>query len=210
MTEAPSPARYKVLALLATGTMINYLDRTVLGVAAPELSASLKLSPEALGVVFSAFGWSYAAAQVPGGWVLDRLGNKLTYFLSVVMWSFFTLLQGFARGIPSLFAYRFGLGLAEAPCFPTNGRVVAEWFPERERARATAIYTAGEYVGLAAFGPLLYWISSVFTWRAMFFAVGLMGLLFGAAWWLLYEERFLFRLHEDAERRSRIKTGALP
>src|SRR5689334_2557457 len=86
-------SRWGVLGLLATGTMINYLDRTVLGVAAPALSAELKLSPEMLGIVLSAFSWSYAAAQLPGGWFLDRFGNKLTYFLAVTLWSLFTLLQ---------------------------------------------------------------------------------------------------------------------
>ena len=186
--SAPDPGRHRILALLAVGTMINYLDRTVLGIAAPSLSSELKLSPEALGVAFSAFGWSYAMGQLPGGWLLDKLGNRVTYFLSVTIWSLFTLLQGLTRGLPSLVACRFGLGIAEAPCFPLNNRVVMAWFPAGERARATAVYTVGEYVGLT-FTPLLLWITNRFGWRAMTYAVGSAGIAFGFLWWKQYRDR---------------------
>lgn len=183
-----SRARFGVLALISVGTMINYLDRTVLGIAAPSLTADLQLSPAVMGLVFSAFSWSYAASQIPGGWVLDRLGNRLTYFLSVTFWSLFTLLQGIATGLYSLLFFRLGLGASEAPCFPVNGRIVATWFRARERARATAVYTVGEYLGLACFGPMLFWVTSRFSWRAMFFIVGGVGIAFGFVWWLLYRE----------------------
>ncbi len=183
-----SRTRFRVLALISAGTMINYLDRTVLGVAAPGMVSDLHLSPAIMGVVFSAFSWSYAVAQIPGGWVLDRIGTRLTYFLSVFVWSLFTLVQGFAGGIRSLLACRFGLGVSEAPCFPTNSRVVATWFPEHERAQATAVYTVGEYLGLACFGPLLFWISRRFGWRWLFFVVGTAGIVFAGIWWALYRE----------------------
>jgi ACS family D-galactonate transporter-like MFS transporter len=184
----PSRRRYKILSLLAAGTMINYLDRTVLGIAAPRLSEELHLTPAVMGIVFSAFSWAYAAAQIPGGVFLDRFGNRLTYFFSITLWSLFTLLHGFAGGLYYLLAVRLGLGASEAPCFPTNSRVVAEWFPQQERARATAVYTVGEYLGLAAFGPLLFWITSRFGWRAMFAVVGAAGMAFGIAWWFLYRD----------------------
>ena len=89
---------------------------------------------------------------------LDRFGAKLTYFLSITFWSLFTLLQAFAAALTSLLLLRFGLGISEAPCFPANSRIVATWFPQQERARATGIYTVGEYLGLALFSPLLFWI----------------------------------------------------
>lgn len=183
-----SRARFGVLALISVGTMINYLDRTVLGIAAPSLTVDLQISPEVMGIVFSAFSWSYAASQIPGGWVLDRLGNRLTYFFSVTFWSLFTLLQGVATGLYSLLFYRLGLGASEAPCFPVNGRIVATWFRARERARATAVYTVGEYLGLACFGPMLFWVTARFGWRPMFFIVGGAGIAFGLVWWFLYRE----------------------
>ena len=177
-----------ILGLLATGTMINYLDRTLLGIAAPTMTAELGISPTIMGVVFSAFSWTYAAAQIPGGMFLDRFGSKLTYFVSVTFWSLFTLLQGFAGGLASLLTFRLGLGVSEAPCFPTNGRVVGVWFPRQERARATSIYTVGEYIGLAFLSPALFWLLGAFGWRSLFLVVGALGILFGAVWWRFYRE----------------------
>ena len=184
----PTRARFVVLALLAVGTMINYLDRTVLGIAAPSIVREFGLSAVMMGLVFSAFSWTYAAAQIPGGIFLDRFGSRLTYFLSVTVWSLFTLLHGFATGLYSLLAFRFGLGLSEAPCFPTNSRVVATWFPQQERARATGVYTVGEYLGLACFAPLLFWILGTFGWRAVFVVVGAAGIGFAVVWWMMYRE----------------------
>jgi len=180
--------RFRILALIAVGTMINYLDRTVLGIAAPSMGTELHISATTMGLIFSAFSWSYAAGQIPGGWLLDRIGTRLTYFLAVTFWSLFTLLQGFAGGVKSLVTFRLGLGISEAPCFPTNGRVVASWFPEQERAQATAVYTVGEYLGLACFGPLLFWISRRFGWRSLFFVVGAAGIVFACIWWMMYRD----------------------
>ncbi|HEX4985251.1 MAG TPA: MFS transporter [Burkholderiales bacterium] len=192
MSQAqPAPrtrARFFVLGLLAVGTMINYLDRTVLGIAAPKLREELAIDAATMGLVFSAFSWTYAAMQIPGGIFLDRFGSRLTYFLSLTSWSVATLLHGLAFNVASLLGFRFALGVSEAPCFPTNSRVVATWFPQQERAFATAIYTFGEYVGLAFLSPLLFWILAAFGWRALFFTVGIAGVLFGLVWWRAYRE----------------------
>ena len=183
-----SHVRFVVLAMLAVGTMINYLDRTVLGMVAPLLSKELVIGPVMMGFIFSAFSWSYVAAQIPGGLFLDRYGSKVTYFLALAAWSFFTLMHGFAFGVVSLFIFRIALGLSEAPCFPTNIRVVTTWFPKQERARATAIYTVGEYIGLAFLSPLLYWILAAYGWRALFSILGIIGLIFSGLWLRLYRE----------------------
>lgn len=187
-TVRPTRARFVILALLAVGTMINYLDRTVLGIAAPTLTKELGLSAAVMGIVFSAFSWTYAAAQIPGGVFLDRFGARLTYFASVGLWSLFTLFHGFATGLYSLLFCRFGLGVSEAPCFPTNSRVVSTWFPQNERARATGVYTVGEYLGLACFSPLLFWLLGSFGWRSLFFVTGVAGVVFAIVWWFRYRE----------------------
>lgn len=180
--------RFFILSLLTIGTMINYLDRTVLGIAAPSLTKELGFSAATMGIVFSAFSWTYAAMQIPGGIFLDRFGTKLTYFLSLTFWSLSTLLHGLATNLASLLTFRFALGVSEAPCFPTNSRVVATWFPQQERAFATGVYTVGEYVGLAFLSPLLFWIMGAFGWRAMFVVVGVAGIFFGLVWWRSYRE----------------------
>src|SRR5580692_8006489 len=93
-TMRRSNARYRILALLAIGTMINYLDRTVLGIAAPQLTKELGINAALMGLMFSVFSWSYVASQIPGGLFLDRFGSKVTYFLAMTFWSLFTLAQG--------------------------------------------------------------------------------------------------------------------
>ncbi|EOL8849905.1 MULTISPECIES: MFS transporter [Klebsiella] len=188
----PSRRRIGILALLAVGTMINYLDRTVLGIAAPQLTAELGIDAAMMGIVFSAFAWTYALAQIPGGIFLDRFGNKVTYFLALTLWSLFTMFHGLAVGLKTLLLCRFGLGVSEAPCFPVNSRVVSAWFPQQERAKATAVYTVGEYLGLDCFAPLLFWIMGSFGWRALFISVGAAGVMFALVWWRCYREP-----HED-------------
>jgi MFS transporter, ACS family, D-galactonate transporter len=183
-----SHARFTILALIAVGTVVNYLDRTVLGIAAPSLTKDLGLSAAVMGIVFSAFSWTYTLSQIPAGMLLDRIGVKKTYFYSVASWSSFIVLHGFAGGLASLMLCRLGLGVAESPCFSANSRVVGHWFPQRERARATSVYQIGQYIGLAVFSPLLFWIISAFGWRAMFVIVGAAGLVFSLIWRLGYHE----------------------
>jgi ACS family D-galactonate transporter-like MFS transporter len=172
--------------LVAIGTMINYLDRTVLGIAAPYLSKDLGLSSAAMGLVFSAFSWSYALLQVPGGIFLDRFGTRITYCIAVVCWSLCTAVMGLVRSLESLIAARIGIGIFEAPCFPANSRILATWFPQHERARANGVYSFGQYVGLGFLSVPLFWITQQFGWRGLFLIVGGLGVVFGSVWWMLY------------------------
>jgi len=188
LAPARTRTRFMILALISGGTMINYLDRSVMGIAAPSISADLGLNAAMMGLVFSAFSWTYAASQIPGGILLDRLGTKFTYWLALTLWSVFTGLQGLAQGLFSLLGLRLLVGAAEAPCFPTNSRVVATWFPQQERARATGIYTFAEYVGLAFLSPLLFWVLHAYGWRFLLFAVGIVGVLYGLVWWKKFHE----------------------
>jgi len=174
------------LALVAVGTMINYLDRTVLGIAAPFLTEDLGLTAAKMGLVFSAFSWSYALLQIPGGIFLDRFGTRVTYFIAVVSWSVCTALMGVVRSLNSLILTRIGVGVFEAPCFPANSRILAIWFPQHERARANSIYSFGQYVGLGFLSVPLFWITRQFGWRGLFFIVGGLGVAFGLVWWMLY------------------------
>jgi ACS family D-galactonate transporter-like MFS transporter len=194
-----SHARLIVLGLITVGTMLNYLDRAVLGVAAPAMARELAIDPVLMGLVFSAFSWTYAAAQIPGGAFLDRVGARLAYFWSVGTWSLFTLLQGFASGLTSLLGFRLGLGIAEAPCFPTNSRILSTWFPQHERARATGVYSIGQYFGLAFLSPLLFWTVATLGWRTLFIGAGLLGITFAILWLRLYREPQDSRVANHAE-----------
>ncbi|HBU8664653.1 TPA: MFS transporter [Klebsiella oxytoca] len=198
-TQKRTKTRIVILMLLSIGTMINYLDRTILGIVAPKLTSEIHIDPAMMGIVFSAFAWTYALAQIPGGMFLDRFGNKLTYALSIFFWSTFTLLQSFSVGLKSLLLLRLGLGISEAPCFPVNSRVVSKWFPQHERARATATYTVGEYIGLAAFSPLLFLILEHHGWRTLFFLTGGLGIAFTFVWWKFYHEPHQSKTANKAE-----------
>ncbi len=184
----PTRARVGVLALITIATMLNYVDRSVMGVAKPALVEELQITPEVMGLIFSAFSWTYAFAQVPGGILLDKLGTRLTYCLSLALWSAATLAHGLMASVSGLLGARLALGLAEAPCFPANSRILATWFPQQERARANGVYSVGQYVGLGFMIPVLTWITVEFGWRALFMVFGGAGIVFAGIWYALYRE----------------------
>lgn len=177
-----------MLAMVAVATMVNYLDRTVLGIAAPYLTQELGLTAASLGVVFSAFSWSYALLQIPGGIFLDRFGTRTTYTLALTLWSAFTAAMGLVRGLPGLVLTRIGVGIFEAPCFPANSRILATWFPQQERATANSIYSVGQYAGIAFLSVPLFWVTQQFGWRSLFFVAGGFGVALGLVFWTWYRE----------------------
>lgn len=180
--------RYVILAIIFIGTVLNYLDRTNLSTAAPAIKSEFSLNPAQMGLLLSAFGWSYAAMQIPGGFIVDRFGTRKSYGIALIVWSLFTIFCGFARNFTSLFGLRLGLGLSEAPAFPTNNRLVSRWFPARERAFATSVYVSGEYVGQGFLLALLAWIVAVFNWEAVFIITGVIGLIFAVFWFVYIRE----------------------
>src|SRR6185312_817695 len=184
----PSRVRFAILALISLAVAVNYLDRAVIGIASPSIAQEFALPPVAMGLIFSAFSWSYFAAQIPGGLALDRFGARLTYLVALAGWSLSTLLHATATGFASLFGWRLSLGLFEAPCFPANSNIVGSWFPRSERARAIGVYTAAEYVALGFATPLLIWILTAYGWRTLFIVSGSVGLIFVFAWWQGYRD----------------------
>jgi ACS family D-galactonate transporter-like MFS transporter len=152
-----------------------------------------------MGLIFSAFSWTYALAQVPGGVVLDRLGTRITYSLSLMFWSLFTLLHGFAQGVVSLLACRLGLGVAEAPCYPSNSPIRTTRFPPAERARANSVYAVGQYFGLAFLSPLLFLIVAAWGWRALFLIAGGIGIAYGILFYAAYRDPSQSRAPNRAE-----------
>ncbi|MFC7392236.1 MFS transporter [Scopulibacillus cellulosilyticus] len=188
VNQRRTKVRYFIVFLLFLATIINYLDRANLSVVGPSIGKSLDLSAGEMGLIFSAFGWTYAIMQIPGGWILDRLGSKITYGFSLLIWSILTCFQGLANGFGLLFGLRLGIGFSEAPAFPTNNRVVSTWFPQKERAFATGVFTAGEYVGLGFLTPILFWLLSTFGWESVFIVSGAAGIIFSCVWLIKYND----------------------
>ena len=172
--------RFSIVAMLFAVTIVNY--------AGPVLSKDLGLSAVEMGFVFSAFGWSYVIGQIPGGWLLDRFGSKKVYFFSIFIWSLFTLLQGevavvgLAAAAYALFVLRLLVGFAEAPSFPANGRIVAAWFPARERGTASAIFNSAQYFATVLFAPIMGWLTFTYGWPSVFYFMGFLGILVSFVW----------------------------
>jgi ACS family D-galactonate transporter-like MFS transporter len=205
----PTRIRFLMLWLVFVGTVINYVDRANLSVAAPLLKHEFGLGPVEIGVLFSAYAWTYVLANIPGGWIVDRFGSRVMYALALLIWSSFTVAQGFAGRFATIFGLRLGVGIAEAPTFPINNRVVSVWFSQRERGSATAIYLVGQYIGMAALTPGLFWIANSFGWRAIFFVTGAAGILWAGVWYLLYRDPEACRWVSQAELRHIREGGAL-
>lgn len=199
LAQRRTRARWTMLGLVFIGTVINYLDRTNMSVVAPQIAREFALSPVAMGVLFSAFSWAFALATLPGGYLLDRFGTKLTYGWCLAAWSVMTTLQTFAGGFASLFGLRFGVGAAEAPAFPANNKVATSWFPQRERGVAGSVCSMGVYVGTAFLTPVEFYVATQWGWRGVFAISGLLGLVWAAVWFLAYREPAQSRLANKAE-----------
>lgn len=189
MTESKQTRiRYLVLATLFIVTTINYADRATISIAGAAIQDELGIDSVSLGYIFSAFGWAYVLGQIPGGWLLDRFGSRRVYAASIFTWSLFTLLQsfvghiGFLNVVTTLFILRLMVGLAEAPSFPGNARVVAAWFPTAERGTASAIFNSAQYFATVLFAPIMGWITYSFGWQYVFIVMGVIGILFSGVW----------------------------
>ncbi|MFJ8883097.1 MFS transporter [Streptomyces sp. NPDC102402] len=179
--------RYVVLAMLFVVTTVNYADRSTLSIAGDSMQKDLGISSSELGLLFSAFSWSYLIAQIPGGWLLDRFGSKKVYGIAIFLWSLFTMAQGavgFFAGaaIVLMFILRFVVGFAEAPSFPGNSRIVAAWFPTRERGFASALFNSAQYFATVAFAPLMGWLVTAMGWEHVFTVVGGVGVVLALIW----------------------------
>jgi ACS family glucarate transporter-like MFS transporter len=141
-----------------------------------------------MGYVFSAFAWSYVACQLPGGWLLDRFGSKITYFFSIFFWSLLTVLMGTvgfftgATAVALLFGLRLAIGAAESPSFPGNSRITSAWFPTAERGIASAIFNSAQYFATVLFAPLMGWLVHTFGWQSVFYVMGGLGIVLSFVW----------------------------
>jgi len=184
----PTKIRHQVLFLIFINVVINYMDRSNLAVAASDIGKEFKFSSVQMGLIFSAFSWTYLLFQIPGGILVKRFNPRVLYAASLITWSLATIMQGFARGFVTLFGLRMATGAFEAPAFPINNRVVSNWFPAQERASAIAVYTSGQFLGLAFLMPVLSKIQFYVGWKGLFVVTGLIGIIWGIVWYLFYRD----------------------
>ncbi|TWI49309.1 ACS family D-galactonate transporter-like MFS transporter [Pseudomonas duriflava] len=198
-TQTASRSRYFIMVLLFVTVVINYLDRSNLSIAAPHLAQDLNIDPVHMGLILSAFGWTYAAMQIPGGWLVDKVSPRVLYPIAIALWSLATIGLGFVGSFVGLVVLRLAVGALEAPAYPINNRVVTTWFPESERATAIGFYTSGQFVGLAFLTPVLIYLQQTFGWHMVFVVTGGVGIVWAALWYLIYREPKDFKGANAAE-----------
>ena len=171
-----------IIALLVIAVLINYVDRGNLALAAPLLGREWGMSASRLGILLSAFFWTYVLLQVPVGWLVDRFSASSLLAAGFLAWSGATLFTGLARGFATLLAMRLLLGVGEAVIFPASSKIFSESLEEKDRGLANGLLVAAIRWGTAvgAFGGGL--LMAHFGWRRTFLAIGLAGLLWLPAW----------------------------
>lgn len=189
--------RYGVVALLFFATGINYLDRTNISMTGAALQHDLGISGVELGSLLSAFTWTYVVATLPFGLLLDRFGTQKYYALMVLAFSLATFAMGFATpGVMGSAALAFGIlmvcrwlvGISQAATFPAHSKIAAMWLPPQERARGIGIYSAGQYLFIALFTPILSLMMGWLGWPSVFLTTGIIGMVIGLVWWFFYRE----------------------
>ena len=173
----PSRVRYRVVALAIGLAVLSYVQRVAISQAAGPISKDLHFNKEAMGLVFGAFGLSYAIFELPMGLLGDRLGVRRVLIQIVLAWSLFTALTGAAWNLVSMYVIRFAFGAGEAGCFPNLTRMLSVWLPARERVRAQSLMWACTRWGGAATPPVVLAIVSLFGWRWAFVAFALLGVI---------------------------------
>jgi MFS transporter, ACS family, hexuronate transporter len=200
--------RWVVVSLLFFATTINYLDRQVIGLLKDNLAKDFSWSEKDYSRIVMAFATAYAIALMLFGRLIDKIGTRLGYSISIIIWSVAAMFHALATSTLGFGVARTALGLGEAGNFPAAIKAVAEWFPKKDRALATGIFNSGTNVAAIIGPPLIAWIFSRYGWQEAFIWTGSLGFIWLIFWWWLYEvpsrqkkitkEEFEY-IHSDAE-----------
>lgn len=178
--------RWSICALLFFAATINYMDRQVIALLKPVLQGQLGWTEIGYSNIVFAFQLAYAIGLLVMGQVVDRLGTRKGFSLSVLIWSAAAMAHALARSVLQFAMARFALGIGESGSFPASIKTVAEWFPKKERALATGIFNSGTNIGAIITPFVVLWITYRFGWQMAFIGTGALGLIWVLAWWSLY------------------------
>jgi len=178
--------RVWIALLIFTAVIINYVDRIALSVASKPIAAEFGFSPIQMGYLFSGSLWTYVVCLIPLGLLVERVGAKRMVGGGIAIWSTATALTAATTGLVSLFAARLVMGASEATTFPACGRVIRDWFPERERGLVTTLFNGGSSAGPALGAIIVAALVSSFDWRTAFVVLGISGFVWLALWWRWY------------------------
>jgi len=178
--------RWIICVLLLFATTVNYVDRQVLGILAPDLQKEIGWSEIQYGNIVTAFQAAYAIGLLGVGRLLDLLGTRIGFSMAVILWSLAAMGHALARAPFGFGMARFLLGLGESANFPAAIKTTAEWFPRKERALATGIFNAGSNLGAILAPATVPFITLAWGWQAAFLLTGALGFIWLAFWWVLY------------------------
>lgn len=182
------PLRWWIIALITLGTILNYLARSTLSVAAPTLKTEFAMTTEQYSWVILAFQATYTVMQTVAGAVLDALGTRIGFFVFAVGWAVSNMAHAFATGWMSLAMFRAALGATEAAAIPAGTKTVAQWFPPKERPLATSLFQMGTSVGNMIAPPLVAFCILAWNWQAAFIVTGALSLVWAGMWWVGYRD----------------------
>jgi sugar phosphate permease len=188
ITKKVPKRRWGIGALLGIGVLINYIDRIGLSVAAPQIQEAFHLTPVDMGLLFSAFAWSYSLLQIPVGMVLDRFGPTRVGRWGALLWGVASTITAFSSGFAGIFVARILLGVAEAPAFPVSSKATGYWFPRKERGMATAIFDAAAKFSNVIGVPLVAVTVVAFGWRWGFGLTAALSFAYFFAFLLFYRD----------------------
>ena len=187
LPERVGSYRWTICALLFFATTINYVDRSVLGLLAPVLQKEIGWDQIDYGNIVAAFMAAYAIAMFFAGRFIDKVGTKIGFSVSIVVWSVAAMGHALARSVIGFGAARFALGLGESGNFPSSNKAIAEWFPKKERALAISLFNSGANIGALVVPLVVPWIALTWGWQAAFIFTGLLGFIWLLFWLWLYE-----------------------
>jgi sugar phosphate permease len=185
-TKSPGRFRWQIGGLLGVGMFVNYIDRVNLSVATPAIMEDFDISAAQMGVVASAFLWTYAMLQMPIGTIIDKIGVPWVNRVGVFLWAVASFASAAAGGLGMLIVARLLLGVGEAPTVPAGWKAIGQWFPKQERGTATAIFDGCAKISNVIGIPLMALLVSEFSWHAAFLFTGVLSVAYLIAWWLLY------------------------
>jgi MFS transporter, ACS family, hexuronate transporter len=192
--------RWWIISLVTLGTILNYLARSTLSVAAPTLKEEFSMSTEDYSWVVLAFQLTYTIMQTVAGSILDALGTRLGFFLFAIGWAFSNIAHAFATGTWSLAFFRGLLGATEAAAIPAGAKTVSEWFPPKERPLATSLFQMGTSVGNMIAPPLVAFCILYYGWESAFVVTGVLSLVWAGLWYWGYRSPAEHKSLTDAER----------
>jgi ACS family hexuronate transporter-like MFS transporter len=179
--------RWWIAGLIFLATLINYIDRLTISVLASEITRDLHLSNTEFGGIVTWFLLAYTISQSLSGKLYDRIGTRLGFTFSIIVWSVAAMAHAFARGLGSLSLFRFILGFGEAGNWPGAAKTIAEWFPIKQRAFGMAIFNSGAAIGSIVAPPLIVWLAQTYDWQTTFLVTGSLGFLWLVLWLLFYQ-----------------------